>query len=97
MLAQWQGGQYWFPGIVESQSGNIVTVAYDDGTREKRPVNQVKIYDWHTGSRIECRWAGGADWYAGRITAMDPGGTSIAVAYDDGDSEQTTTGSCRSR
>lgn len=97
VLAQWQGGSYWFPGVVESRSGVAITIVYDDGTRETRPINQVKIYDWHVGSRVECRWADGADWYAGRITSMDPGGSAISVAYDDGDREKTTTAACRSR
>ncbi|MCB1606651.1 MAG: hypothetical protein KDI71_06715 [Xanthomonadales bacterium] len=97
VLAQWQGGVYWFPGVVESRTRDTVTINYDDGTRETRPINQVKIYDWHVGSRVECRWAGGSDWYAGRITSMHPGGSKISIAYDDGDREQTTTAMCRSR
>ncbi len=97
VLAQWQGGVYWFPGVVESRTRDTITIAYDDGTRETRPANQVRYYDWRVGSRVECRWAGGNEWYGGRISAMDSGGSVISIAYDDGDREQTTTAMCRSR
>ena len=97
VLAQWQGGEYWFPGVVESRAGNKITIAYDDGTRETRPINQVRPYDWKIGSRVQCQWAGGTDWYAGRITAMSADGVTIHVAYDDGDREETRTAACRSQ
>lgn len=42
VLARWQGGQYWFPGVVERVEGSRVTVAYDDGTHQVRPTSQVK-------------------------------------------------------
>lgn len=95
VLAQWQGGQYWFPGVVESRTGNSVTVAYDDGTRETRPGNQVRPYDWRVGTRVSCRWKGGSEWYSGRITALSSDGITLAIEYDDGDREQTRTGACR--
>ncbi|TVQ41288.1 MAG: hypothetical protein EA370_02430 [Wenzhouxiangella sp.] len=97
VLARWQGAAYWFPGVVERVEGNRVIVAYDDGTRETRPANQVKTYDWDVGTRVECRWAGGWTWYSGRISAVMADGVNIRVDYDDGDREQTTTGMCRSR
>ncbi len=97
VLAQWKGAQYWFPGVVESRSGDSVTIIYDDGTRETRPANQVKPYDWRVGTSISCRWKGGAEWYPGRISAMSTDGVSITVEYDDGDREQTATGACRAR
>ena len=96
-LAQWQGGEYWFPGVIESVDGNKITIAYDDGTRETRPLNQVRPYDWKVGTRIQCQWAGGTEWYSGRITKMGTDGVTLHVAYDDGDQEQTRTGACRSQ
>ena len=97
VLAQWRGGEYWFPGVIESVSGNKVTINYDDGTRETRPLNQVKPYDWRVGSRIQCLWAGGSTWYAARITHMGSDGSRITVRYDDdGIVEKTRTGACRS-
>ncbi len=97
VLARWQGADYWFPGVVERSDGSNVTVAYDDGTRETRPIRQVKAYDWDLGTRVECRWAGGRDWYPGRIAAVSANGSTIRVNYDDGDREETTTAMCRSR
>ena len=95
VLAQWQGGSDWYPGVVQSRSGNQVTIRYDDGTMETRPVNQVRRYDWQVGSRVVCRWSNG-QWYDAVITAMAADGLTISVRYDDGDSEITQTGRCRS-
>lgn len=97
VLAQYRGSSYWFPGVVESARGDSVTIAYDDGERETRPDNQVKPYSWRVGSSIECRWQGGSEWYAGRITRTSEDGETISVAYEDGDKEQTKTRKCRSR
>lgn len=97
VLAQWQGSRYWFPGVVAKVHGNMVTVRYDDGTTDQRPDNQVRRYDWRVGTRVECRWQSGDEWYAGRITQESKDGQSISVHYDDGDREHTSTGKCRSR
>ena len=95
VLAQWQGGSDWYPGVVQSRDGNQVTILYDDGTRETRPVNQVRAYDWHVGSRVVCRWTDGR-WYSATITAMAEDGLTISLLYDDGDTQITQTGRCRS-
>lgn len=98
VLARWRGGDYWFPGVVESRNGTKVTVLYDDGARETLSVNRVRPYDWNVGSRIQCRWNGGTTWYAAKITRMNKtDGSQITVVYEDGISEKTRTGSCRSR
>ena len=97
VLAQWRGGQYWFPGVIQDISGKRVTILYDDGTRETRPLSQVKPYDWREGSRVQCLWAGGSEWYSARITRMSSDGVTITVRYDDdGIVEKTRTGACRS-
>ena len=97
VLARWQGGAYWFPGVVESRSATAVTVAFDDGTRETLATTMLRPYDWRVGSRVQCRWKGGTEWYAGAITAMSSDGVTIDVRYDDGDREQTRTGACRAQ
>jgi hypothetical protein len=97
VLARWTGGEYWFPGVVAERSGAQITVAYDDGTRETLPAALVRPYDWRVGSRVQCRWQGGAQWYAGRITSIDRDGVSLAVTYEDGDSELTRSGACRAQ
>lgn len=94
-LARWQDGQYWFPGVIESRSGNVVTIAYDDGTRETLSLDKVRPFDWAAGTRVHCRWQGGREWYPGVIRSVDRDGVGIDVAYDDGDREQTRTGACR--
>jgi hypothetical protein len=97
VLARWKGEAYWFPGVVQSRDGDWVTVAYDDGTRETLRLREVRSYDWRQGSRVQCQWNGGNDWYEGRITAMSGDGVTIDVLYDDGDRERTQTAACRSQ
>lgn len=96
VLARWKGDRYWFPGVVESRSGDRVTVAYDDGTRETLSAALVRAYDWKVGTRVSCRWQDGPDWYPGRIDAIGRDGVLLKIVYDDGDSELIDTGKCRS-
>ena len=37
VLMQYQGGPYWFPGVVTAAGQGAVTVRYDDGDVETRP------------------------------------------------------------
>ena len=97
VLARWKGGDYWFPGVVKSQSSSQLTIAYDDGTLEKLSRDKVRPYNWKVGSRVQCRWKDGDDWYAGKITKIASDGVAISIAYDDGDREDTSTGACRSK
>lgn len=96
VLAQWQGSRYWFPGVVDNVRGNMIKIRYDDGTTDERPSNQVRPYNWKVGSRVQCRWQSGDEWYPGRITHESNDGQTIAVHYDDGDKESLGTGKCRS-
>jgi hypothetical protein len=97
VLGRWKGGQYWFPGVVEKRSGDKITIVFDDGTRETLPRKLVRKYDWRAGSRVECRWAGGAEWYGGKIQNIGKDGSSLNILYDDGGREKTSTGACRSK
>ncbi len=97
VLGQWRGGDYWFPGVVASRDGGMVTIAYDDGTSETVALKQVRPYTWRVGTRIECRWADGSKWYGADITEVSKDGTIIDVLYDDGVRERIATGGCRSR
>lgn len=95
VLARFRNGNFWFPGVLQSVSGERLTIQYDDGDRETLHVSAVRPYNWTIGSRVECNFRGAGNWYAGRITSL--GGSSLAIDYDDGDKERTTTGRCRSR
>jgi hypothetical protein len=95
VLAQWQGGSDWYPGVIMARSGNSVTIRYDDGTSEIRPINQVRRYDWEVGTGVTCRFTDGR-WYHATITGMARDGLTISIRYDDGDTQVTNTGRCRS-
>ena len=95
VLGQWQGGRYWYPGVVESSTQSSVTIQYDDGDRATQQSNQVKPYDWRVGSRVECNWQNGGKWYPGVIALLDK--ETLGIKYDDGDTEVTKTAGCRSR
>lgn len=96
VLSQWDGGQFWFPGVVHSVGGDgSVAVRYDDGMSDIRPANQVKPFDWVVGSRIDAIWSGNGQWYAARIMELD--GRRVGVRFeDDGIREDRDTGECRS-
>jgi hypothetical protein len=94
VLARWQGGRYWFPGVIQSLGDGRAVILYDDGDRENLPTNLVRPYDWAVGTRVQCNYQGAGTWYEGRITAV--ANATIDILYDDGDREQTTTARCRS-
>jgi hypothetical protein len=95
VLARYKCGPYWCPGIIQSVTGDRVTVAYDDGDRETLSLRSVRPYDWAIGGRVECNFKGAGTWYPGVIASL--AGGSIGINYDDGDRERTRTGRCRSR
>jgi len=97
VLGRWQGGEYWFPGVVEKDNGKTVTIAYDDGTKETRPAKDVRRYDWIVGSNIQCVWPTDGKWYAATIRKMADDGAGLVIKYEDGTVEQTSTGKCRTR
>ncbi|RZA18308.1 MAG: hypothetical protein EOP93_11540 [Lysobacteraceae bacterium] len=97
VLGQWQGGAYWFPGVVQERSGDKITIRYDDGTSETVSAKRVRPYTWKLGTRVECRWADGTEWYTGQIAGISNDGSQLDIKYDDGDRERIATGGCRSR
>lgn len=96
VLSQWQGGRFWFPGVVHGVNGNTIAIQYDDGTSEIRPANQVRHYDWAIGSRIQAFWSEDQRWYDATITELEPNGAHLTIRYDDGTIEKTVTSRCRS-
>ena len=96
VLSRYQGGNYYYPGIVSKNENGRVTTKYLDGDIDTQPSNNVKIYGWDVDSRVECNYRGGGTWYAGTIGAMQ-GLIGLSINYDDGDFEETIAASCRSR
>ncbi|HSF64371.1 MAG TPA: hypothetical protein VLA78_08285 [Paracoccaceae bacterium] len=97
VLSPWRGSTVYYPGVIESRSGSVVTVRFDDGDVESRDASSVRAFDWRVGSRIACQWTDG-DWYRATITWMGGDGYSLQIRYDDdGTIEDTSTGLCRTR
>lgn len=95
VLAPWRDGPHLFPGVVTANAGGQVTVRFDDGTTATMASTRVEPFTWQTGTRVECRWRNGERWYGGRIETISSNGSNLAVLYEDGDRENTTTGRCR--
>jgi hypothetical protein len=96
VLARWQEDRtYYWPAIVSSRSGDMVTLQYDDGDVGTQHVGNVRAFDWGPGTRVECRWQDGPTFHPGRIATMEPDRYRIFVHYDDGDQEATDTSRCR--
>lgn len=97
VLSPWQGSDELYPGVIESRSGSVVTVRFDDGSVETRQAASVYMFDWRAGSRVDCQWSDG-NWYLARIIAISSDGYNMQIRYDqDGAVENTTTGKCRTR
>lgn len=94
VLGRYKGGDYWYPGVVESVSGSTIGIVYDDGDREKVSLNNLRPYDWQIGTKVQCNFKNAGTWYPGTIASL--AGEKIGIAYDDGDRETTKTGRCRS-
>lgn len=97
VLSPWRGSKVLYPGVIESRSGTIVTVRFDDGSVESRPASTIRFFDWEAGSQISCQWSDGR-WYDAIIISLSSDGYNMRIRYDqDGSLEDTTTGSCRTR
>lgn len=95
VLGRYKGGDYWFPGVIQSVSDAKAVVVYDDGDRETLSLSNLRPYDWKVGMKVECNYKGAGKWYPGVIASLDA--EKIGINYDDGDREQTKTGRCRSK
>jgi hypothetical protein len=97
VLSPWRGSRVLYPGVIESRSGSVVTVRFDDGSVESREANTVRFFDWEPGSSIACQWSDGK-WYPASIVSLSSDGYTMRIRYDeDGSLEDTNTGKCRTR
>lgn len=97
VLSPWRGSSVYYPGVVESRRGTLVTIRFDDGEAETRQANTVLPFDWQPGSRIECLWQD-SNWYRATVRSIAADGFTMQIRYDDdGIIENTNTGRCRTR
>ena len=95
MLAFWEADGLWYPGEVEYVDRQGIHIIFDDEDEATVARNEVRRLNWRVGSRLECNWQNGGEYYPGRVNSMR--GERIDFAYDDGAREQLTVSSCRSR
>ncbi|WP_017670370.1 hypothetical protein [Blastomonas sp. AAP53] len=97
VLSPWRGSSVYYPGVIESRSGSLVTVRFDDGDVETRQANTVLPFDWQAGSRVACMWSDNK-WYVATVRSIAADGFTMQIRYDeDGTIENTNTGRCRTR
>ena len=97
VLSPWRGSSVLYPGVIESRTGTLVTIRFDDGDVETRQASTVRRFDWQPGSRIACLWSDNK-WYAATIRSIAADGFTMQIRYDDdGTIENTNTGRCRTR
>jgi len=94
----WSDKEYWYEGMVDDvkEDGSQVHIAYTDGTDEWLPVGKVMPQkEIPVGTKVECRWNRGDDYWAAEIIEIDPGaectGRLYKVRYEDGTEEWTST------
>ena len=93
VLAVWAGDGWWYPARVQSVAGGAVHVAFDDGDVAAVAGADVRAFDWHVGSRLQCNWKNQGAYYGGVVATMT--GETIQFQYDDGDRETMTVSRCR--
>ncbi|GBG26827.1 NAD-dependent deacetylase sir2E [Hondaea fermentalgiana] len=94
--AKYGGGSVWYRGrITAVNRDGTFAIAYDDGDKENkvqaRLIRAVKSSrrassksSLTKNARVKARFKGSAEYYTGKITAVNRDGT-FAVAFDDGD------------
>ncbi len=87
ILGQWEP-EWFYPGVIVAEAGGQFEVQFDDGGRANLAPDQVRPINLQVGTRVQGRWQGGKQYYAGRITSIT--GHALHVAYDDGDREGTS-------
>jgi hypothetical protein len=95
VLGNYRDAGYWYPGVIEKIRGRQIVLRYDDGDRETVSIDAVRPYNWAIGRKVQCNFKGQGTWYPGTIASL--AGERIGIDYDDGDTETTKTGRCRSR
>lgn len=93
VLAYWEPDGLWYPGEIDYVDRQGFHIVFDDEDEAVVSRQEVRWLNWRVGSRIECNWQNGGEYFPGRIHSMR--GERIDFAYDDGAREQLTVSSCR--
>ena len=94
VLAQWEPDGYWYPARITAIAGREISVDFDDGDVAVVGAFQVRDFDWHAGSRLQCNWRGEGRYFEGTVDVLQ--GDRVDFLYDDGDRETRAVGRCRS-
>src|SRR5438132_1205868 len=95
---RWQLGQEFYPGVIASRAGEVVTIHYDDGDEETTLIRLLRLErdEWlpesapselGAGDRILGCWFDGM-WYPGIILSAQ--GKRVHVLFDDNDQAYLT-------
>lgn len=95
VLAYWEPDGLWYPGEIDYVDRQGFHIIFDDDDEAVVSRHELRPLNWRVGSRIECNWQNGGEYYPGRVTSMR--GERIDFLYDDGARERLTVSSCRSR
>ena len=104
VTCNWQNEGRFYTGNVDLIVGTMLRVLYDEGDEELVFPNQCRVVSaspttgvgsdgFSPGARVECNWQNIGIYFPGTIESRN--GNSLAILYDDGDRENTTTGRCR--
>lgn len=88
VLANWSHDVFWYPATIQDIEDERIYLRFDDGDKEWTTGDALLEIDIEIGDRVECRWDGGSEYFAGRIAQKE--GEKIYVHYDDDDEEWTT-------
>jgi hypothetical protein len=97
---RWKNGTTYYPGVVSATNENgSYQINFDDGCFEpNEPEAHLRAVvvvasssteaTFAIGDRIEGRWKGGATWYPGLVSRINPNGT-YQIKFDDGCVEES--------
>lgn len=93
ILAHWDD-EYWYPARINAVRGARYEIVFDDGDLAEYDASRIVPLDWDAGARVQGNWQGQGRYYPAVIESREH--LRVSLAYDDGDTEVTSIGRCRS-
>jgi hypothetical protein len=77
-----------YPAEIVTIEDDRIIVQYLDGPERMLTPELLRKFDLRAGAKIECRWKGGPNYFAGTLAKVE--GERVFIQYDDGDEEWTS-------